>query len=162
MPVDKQTGVIGDDIVRLTKENSKQKYPEEFRMVVYEDFATGNVYRFITNHLGYEALIIAELYRERWNVELFKWIKQHLNIKSFYGTSENAVYTQIWIAACAFLLLAMAKKRMHIEEPSLYMISQTIGTMLFKKIPIPELFNKPINNFPKDDSQLCLFRDFKS
>ena len=75
MPVDKQTGVIGDDIVRLTKENSKQKYPEEFRMVVYEDFATGNVYRFITNHLGYEALIIAELYRERWNVELFFYDK---------------------------------------------------------------------------------------
>ena len=126
MPVDKQTGVISDEIVRLTKKNSKQKYPEEFRMVVYEDFATGNLYRFITNHLGYDALTIAELYRERWNVELFfKWIKQHLHIKSFYGTSENAVYTQIWIAVCAFLLLAIAKKHMHIEEPSLYMISQT-------------------------------------
>ncbi len=163
MPADKQTGVISDEIIRLTKENSKQKYPEEFRMVVYEDFATGNVYRFITNHLGYDALTIAELYRERWNVELFfKWIKQHLHIKSFYGTSENAVYTQIWIAVSAFLLLAIAKKRMHIEEPSLYMISQTIGTMLFEKIPIPELFNKPINNNPKDDGQLDLFRDPKS
>lgn len=163
MPVDKQTGVISDEIVRLTKENSKQKYPEEFRMVVYEDFATGNLYRFITNHLGYDALTIAELYRERWNVELFfKWIKQHLHIKSFYGTSENAVYTQIWIAVCAFLLLAIAKKHMHIEEPSLYMISQTIGTMLFERIPIPELFNKPIINVPKDDGQLDLFRDLKS
>lgn len=163
MPVDKHTGVVRDEIVRLTKENSKHKYPEEFRMVVYEDFATGNVYCFITNHLGYEALTIAELYRERWNVELFfKWIKQHLHIKSFYGTSENAVYTQIWIAVCAFLLLAIAKKRMHIEEPSLYMISQTIGTMLFEKIPIPELFNKPINNVPKDDGQLDLFQDLKS
>ena len=163
MPVDKQTGVISDEIVRLTKENSKQKYPEEFRMVVYEDFATGNLYRFITNHLGYDALTIAELYRERWNVELFfKWIKQHLHIKSFYGTSENAVYTQIWIAVCAFLLLAIAKKHMHIEEPSLYMISQTIGTMLFERIPIPELFNKPIINVPKDDGQLYLFRDLKS
>lgn len=99
-------------------------------MVVYEDFATGNLYRFITNRLGYDALTIAELYRERWNVELFfKWIKQHLHIKSFYGTSENAVYTQIWIAICAFLLLAIAKKHMHIEEPSLYMISQTIGVL---------------------------------
>ena len=163
MPVDKQTGVISDEIVRLTKKNSKQKYPEEFRMVVYEDFATGNLYRFITNHLGYDALTIAELYRERWNVELFfKWIKQHLHIKSFYGTSENAVYTQIWIAVCAFLLLAIAKKHMHIEEPSLYMISQTIGTMLFERIPIPELFNKPIINVPKDDGQLDLFRDLKS
>lgn len=76
---------------------------------------------------------------------------------SFYGTSENSVYTQIWIAVCAFLLLAITKKRMNIEEPSLYMFSQTIGTMLFEKIPIPELFNKPINNVPKDDSQLDLF-----
>ena len=163
VPVDKQNGVISDEIVRLTKENSRQKYPEEFRMIVYEDFATGNDYRFITNHLGYEALTIAELYRERWNVELFfKWIKQHLHIKSFYETSENAVYTQIWIAVCAFLLLAIAKKRMHIEEPSLYLISQTIGTMLFEKIPIPELFNKPINSAPKDNSHLDLFRDLKS
>ena len=88
--------------------------------------------------------------------------KRHLHIKSFYGTSENAVYTQIWIAVCAFLLLAIAKKRMHIEEPSLYMISQTIGTMLFEKIPIPELFNKSINNVSKDDGQLDLFRDLKS
>lgn len=78
MPVDKQTGVISDEIVRLTKENSKQKYPKEFRMVVYEDFATGNLYRFITNHLGYDALTIAELYRERWNVELFFYDKNNI------------------------------------------------------------------------------------
>lgn len=138
--VDCQTGVVCDQIIRLTEEISVKKYPDEFRLVVYEDFATGNVYRFITNHTGYEALTIAELYRERWNVELFfKWIKQHLHIKSFYGTSENAVYTQIWIAVCAFLLLALAKKKMHIEGASLYMISQTIGTMLFEKIPVREL-----------------------
>jgi transposase len=161
--VDSQTGVISDQIIRLTEEASIEKYPDELRMVVYEDFATGNVYRFITNHTGYEALTIAELYRERWNVELFfKWIKQHLHIKSFYGTSENAVYTQIWIAVCAFLLLALAKKKMHIEEPSLYMISQTIGTMLFEKIPVRELFNKPNLNVSSDDGQLELFRDLKS
>lgn len=157
--VDQQTGVISDQIIRLTEEVSKEKYPDEFRMVVYEDFATGNVYRFITNHLGYEALTIAELYRERWNVELFfKWIKQHLHIKSFYGTSENAVYTQIWIAVCAFLLLALAKKKMCIEEPSLYMISQTIGTMLFERIPVRELFNKPTLKVSSDDGQLDLFQ----
>ena len=156
--VDLQTGVISDQIIRLTEEASMKKYPNEFRMIVYEDFATGNVYRFITNHTGYESLTIAELYRERWNVELFfKWIKQHLHIKSFYGTSENAVYTQIWIAVCAFLLLALAKKKMHIEEPSLYMISQTIGTMLFEKIPVRELFNKPNFNVSSDDAQLELF-----
>jgi transposase len=155
--------VISDQIIRLSEEVSVEKYPHEFRMVVYEDFATGNVYRFITNHPGYEALTIAELYRERWNVELFfKWIKQHLHIKSFYGTSENAVYTQIWIAVCAFLLLALAKKKMHIEEPSLYMISQTIGTMLFEKIPVRELFNKPNLNVSSDDGQLDLFRGLQS
>ena len=161
--VDPQTGVINDQIIRLTEEVSLEKYPDEFRMVVYEDFATGNVYRFITNHTGYEALTIAELYRERWNVELFfKWIKQHLHIKSFYGTSENAVYTQIWVAVCAFLLLALAKKKMHIEGPSLYMISQTIGTMLFEKIPVRELFNKPNLNVSSNDGQLELFRNLKS
>lgn len=161
--VDCQTGVVCDQIIRLTEEVSVKKYPDGFRLVVYEDFATGNVYRFITNHTGYEALTIAELYRERWNVELFfKWIKQHLHIKSFYDTSENAVYTQIWIAVCAFLLLALAKKKMHIEGASLYMISQTIGTMLFEKIPVRELFNKPNLNVSSDDGQLELFRDLKS
>jgi hypothetical protein len=161
--VDMQTGVISDQIIRLNEEVSAEKYPDELRMVVYEDYATGHVYRFITNHTGYEALTIAELYRERWNVELFfKWIKQHLHIKSFYGTSENAVYTQIWIAVCAFLLLALAKKKMHIEEPSLYMISQTIGTMLFEKISVRELFMKPKLNVSSNDGQLDLFQDIQS
>lgn len=161
--VDLQTGVTSDQIIRLTEEMSAGKYPDEFRMVVYEDYATGYVYRFITNHIGYEALTIAELYRERWHVELFfKWIKQHLHIKSFYGTSENAVYIQIWITVCAFLLLALAKKKMHIEEPSLYMISQTIGTMLFEKIPVRELFDKPNLNVSSDDGLLDLFRDLQS
>lgn len=161
--VDQSTGVVSDLTVSLTKEKSKEKYPEHIRMVIYEDYATNTVYRFITNHFGYEALTIAELYRERWKVELFfKWIKQHLHIKSFYGTSENAVYTQIWIAVCSFLLLAMTKKVMNISEPSLYIISQTIGTMLFEKTPVPELFNKPINNVSEDSGELDLFPDFKS
>jgi transposase len=83
---------------------TSQAYPEELRLVTYEDFATNNVYRFLTNNTEYEALTIAELYRERWNVELFfKWIKQHLHIKSFYGTSENAIFLQIWIAVCTIV-----------------------------------------------------------
>lgn len=103
-------------------------------MICMNIMSWGAWYRFISNHTDYEALTIAELYKERWNVELsFKWIKQHLNLKSFYCTSGNVIYTQIWIAVCAFLLLALAKKKMHIEEPSLYMISQTIRTMLFEK-----------------------------
>ena len=150
-PVDKTTGVIADEIIKLTTYKSSKAYPEELRMVTYEDFATGVVYRFLTNHMGYEALTIAELYRERWNVELFfKWIKQHLHIKSFYGTSENAVYTQIWIAACSFLLIALAKKKWNLDQ-SLYTISQTIGFVLFEEIPLNQLFNKSKNLVPVDD-----------
>lgn len=109
---DLEAGIISDETIKLVGVKPSKCYPEALRMVTYEDFATGKVYRFLTNHLGYEALTIAELYRERWNVELFfKWIKQHLHIKSFYGTSENDVYTQIWIAVCSFLILALAKKK---------------------------------------------------
>lgn len=141
-PVDKETGVISDEIIRLTTYKSSKSYPAELRLVTYEDFSCGKVYHFLTNHMGYEALTIAELYRERWNVELFfKWIKQHLHIKSFYGTSENAVFTQIWIAVCAFLLIALAKKKFQIDQ-TLYTISQTVGFVLFEKIPVNQLFNK--------------------
>jgi hypothetical protein len=99
--VDKSTGIISDERIKLTGLHTAKWYPEELRMVTYEDYATSKVYRFLTNNMEYEALTISELYRERWNVELyFKWIKQHLHIKSFYGTSENAIYLQIWIAIC--------------------------------------------------------------
>ena len=149
--VDRNTGVIADEIIRLVGYKSAKSYPETIRMVTYEDFSTGNVYRFLTNHLGYEDLTIAELYRERWNVELFfKWVKQHLHIKSFYGTSENAVYTQIWIAVCDFLLLALAKKRMKIEQ-SLYTFSQTVGFVLFEKVPVNQLFDKTQVSTPAND-----------
>lgn len=139
-----EAGVISNEIIKLTGVKPSECYPETLRMVTYEDFATCKVYRFLTNHLGYEALTIAELYRERWNVErFFKWIKQHLHIKSFFGTSENAVYTQIWIAVCLFLILALAKKKLGIEQ-SLYAIPQTLGFVLFKKVPINQLFDKKI------------------
>lgn len=139
---DPEAGIISDEIIKLTGVKPSRCYPETLRMVTYEDFATGKVYRFLTNLLGYEALTIAELYRERWNVELFfKWIKQHLYIKSFYGTSKNAVYTQIWIAVCSFLILALAKKKFGLEQ-SLYTISQTLGFVLFEKVSINQLFNK--------------------
>ena len=94
--VDKSTGIISDERIKLTGLHTAKWYPEELRMVTYEDYATSKVYRFLTNNMEYEALTISELYRERWNVELyFKWIKQHLHIKSFYGTSENAIYLLI-------------------------------------------------------------------
>lgn len=140
--IDKSSGIIADEQIRLTGLRTSQWYPEEIRMVTYEDYATNNVYRFITNNLEYEALTIAELYRERWNVELFfKFIKQHLHIKSFYGTSENAIYLQIWIAICVYLLLALAKKKKHIDQ-SLHTISKNVGLFLTDKTPINELFNK--------------------
>lgn len=142
IPVDKSTGVISDGKIKLTGVKSKKDYPGNLRLVIYEDFTDGTVYRFLTNIFSFEALTIAELYRERWQVELFfKWVKQHLHIKNFYGTSQNAVYTQIWIAVCAFLLLALAKKKYHIEQ-SLYIISQTVGTMMFEKINLHNLFEK--------------------
>ena len=100
--------------------------------------------------MEYEAITISELYRERWNVELFfKWIKQHLRIKSFYGTSENAIYLQIWIAICTYLLLAYAKKMMHIEQ-SLHTISKNVGLFLTDKTHLSELFNKAV---PKEEPE---------
>lgn len=142
MPVDKSTGIISYERIKLTGVKSKQDYPCDLRLVTYEDFTDGTVYRFLTNIFSFDALTIAELYRERWQVELFfKWVKQHLHIKSFYGTSQNAVYTQIWIAVCAFLLLALAKKKYLIKQ-SLYLISQTVGTMMFEKINLHNLFKR--------------------
>jgi hypothetical protein len=155
---DKGTGVIADEQIMLTGLRTSSWYPEEIRMVTYEDYATGNVYRFLTNNLEYEALTIAELYRERWNVELFfKWIKQHLHIKSFYGISENAIYLQIWIAICTYLLLASAKKKMHIDQ-SLHTISKNVGLFLTDKSPINELFNKTVPEKETPDNDYpCLF-----
>ena len=159
--VDQSTGVIRDELIKLTGVKTAKWYPDSIRMVVYEDFATSHVYRFITNDLDREAITISELYRERWNVELFfKWIKQHLHIKSFYGTSENAVYTQIWIAICTYFLLALAKKKIHIEQ-SLYTFYQTLGLSLFEKVPVNELFNKTPKTIIKDDyPNLFTINDF--
>jgi hypothetical protein len=156
--VDQCTGVIADEQIKLIGVRTSQWYPEEIRMVTYEDYATGNVYRFLTNNTEYEAITISELYRERWNVELFfKWIKQHLHIKSFYGTSENAIYTQIWIAVCTYLLLALAKKKMHINQ-SLHTISKNVGLFLADKTPINELFNKTLpEKNESEDSYPSLF-----
>lgn len=159
--VDKQTGVISDVIIRLTGQKTSKWYPDTLHMVVYEDYATGNVYRFLTNDFTHSYLTIAELYRERWQVEcFFKWIKQRLHIKSFYGTSQNAVFSQIWIAICDYLLLAIAKKVYHINQ-DLYIISAAIGKVLFERKPLDELFVKPkcLQN-DSDDSQLTFWENF--
>ena len=156
--VDKTAGIISDQLVRLTGYKSSKSYPEEFRLVVYEDYATSVVYTFMTNDFNLPALTIAELYRERWKIELFfKWIKQHLHIKAFYGTSPNAVYCQIWIAICTYLLIAIAKKKLDMAI-SLYTFAQTMGLTLFEKTPIKELFNNNINlNNLSDENQLALW-----
>lgn len=157
--VDQSTGVIADEHIKLTGLRTSKWYPEELRMLTYEDYATNNVYRFLTNNMEYEAITISELYRERWNGELFfKWIKQHLRIKSFYGTSENAIYLQIWIAICTYLLLAYAKKMMHIEQ-SLHTISKNVGLFLTDKTHLSELFNKAVpKEEPEDLWYLSLFK----
>ena len=144
MPVDKNSGVLSDETMRLIGYYSIKQYPDTLRLIVYEDFESGKVYHFLTNNVSIEdPLTIAELYRERWQIELFfKWLKQHLHIKTFYGTSQNAVYTQIWIAVCDYLLLIITKKRYgHI--PSLHSISNSIGQVLFRRADIRELYNQP-------------------
>jgi hypothetical protein len=159
-PVDPDTGLISDETIRLTLKASMKKYPDSLRLVWYEDFATSKIYRFLTNNFTLDALTIAELYRERWQIELFfKWIKQHLHIRTFYGTSRNAVYTQIWIAICDYLLLIIAKKRFNIEQ-SLHTISNSIGAILFKREHIHEIYskNKIINQVPDHNvTQLTLW-----
>jgi hypothetical protein len=139
--VDSITGVLDDVTIRLSGYYSAKKNPAELRLVTYEDFTDGKVYHFLTNNFSLDSLTIAELYRERWKIELFfKWIKQHLRIKAFYGTSENAVNCQIWIAICTYLLAAIAKKKLGIPV-SLYTFTQTLGLALFEKTNIKELFS---------------------
>ena len=156
--VDKDTGLISDQIVKLTGYKSSKSYPDEFRLVIYEDYAKNTVYPFMTNDFDLPALSIAELYRERWKIELFfKWIKQHLHIKAFYGTSQNAVACQIWIATCTYLLIAIAKKKLDLAI-TLYTFAQTLGLTLFEKTPIKELFNnKNLVNNLSDENQLSLW-----
>ena len=135
-PVDKLTGVRSDQTAILTAIDSAEAYPDVLRRVSYFDAETNKRLKFLTNNFLLPALTIAELYRQRWQVELFfKWIKQHLRIKSFYGTSENAVKTQIWIAISVYVLVAIVRKRLGLEA-SLYQILQILSVTLFEKVPI--------------------------
>ncbi|NDV94207.1 IS4 family transposase [Dysgonomonas sp. 521] len=157
--VDKSTGLRCDQSVRFKSHYSKKDYPQLIRRIKFIDEETSNTYIFLTNNFELDALLITQLYKERWKVELFfKWIKQHLRIKTFYGTSYNAVCCQIWTAVCTYLLVAIAKKRLGLEH-SLYTLLQIFSLTLFEKVPIDELFTK--NNYksisPGDDKQLKLF-----
>lgn len=157
--IDKTTGLRCDQTVMLTGYLSKKEYPEKLRRIKYYDDTTDNTLVFLTNNFVLPAHTIADLYRCRWQVELFfKWIKQHLKIKSFFGTSENAVKTQIWIAVSVYVLVAILKKRLKLEM-SLYTILQIFSITLFeKKLLIqvfkPEDYKKEITSLYK---QLNLF-----
>ncbi len=134
--VDKSTGVRCDQIIVLSGFYAKKDYREKLRRVKYFDIKTGKSLNFFTNQFTFPALTIAELYRCRWQVEIFfKWIKQHLRIKAFYGITENAVKTQIWIAISVYVLVAIMKKRMKIDL-SLYTILQILSITLFEKKPL--------------------------
>ena len=131
--VDKSTGVRCDQTVVLTGYYSKKDYPEKLRRIKYFDAEKGRSFVFLTNQFTLPPLTIAELYRYRWRVEIFfKWIKQHLRIKSFFGTSQNAVKTQIWIAVSTYVLVAIMKKRLKIDL-TLYTILQILSITLFEK-----------------------------
>jgi transposase len=158
-PVDKTTGVRSDHIVILTAIGSAKAYPEQLRRVSYLDVKTRKRFKFLTNNFTLPAFTIALIYKSRWQVELFfKWIKQHLRIKAFYGTSENAVKTQIWIAVSVYVLVAIVRKRLGLEA-SLYQILQILSVTLFEKTPILQALQASDfeNNLPDTGNQLILF-----
>jgi hypothetical protein len=157
--VDKTTGLRCDQTVRLTGVKSPDDYPQYLRYVVFYDEKTDKRLGFFTNNFELPALIITQLYKCRWQVELFfKWIKQHLRIKAFFGTNESAVKTQIWIAISVYVLVAIAKKRLGVEA-SLYTILQILSLTLFEKIPLDQLLNDTaLENFDDENpTQLNLF-----
>lgn len=141
-PVDRTTGLICDQTIRLTSMKGRTQYPETLRRVKYHDMLTDNTYVFLTNNTTLSALQIAELYKRRWDIELFfKWVKGHLKIKVFWGESENAVKTQIWVAVCSYIMVAIAKKELKIER-SMYEMLQILSTTIFEKTPMAILFSK--------------------
>ena len=157
--VAKRSGLRSDQTIRLTGMNTATHYPEPLRKVRYHDADNDKTFVFLTNNFSLPALTVAQLYKARWRVELFfKWIKQHLRIKAFFGTSENAVKTQVWIAVSVYVLVAILKKRLGLPH-SLYTILQLLSVSLFEKTPILQAFSN-IEDQPEIDhnaNQLLLF-----
>ena len=158
-PVDKSTGLRSDQTILLTGPKSQNLYPDPLRRVSYFAEEIDKYFVFLTNNFNVSALTIAQLYHKRWQIELFfKWIKQHLRIKQFFGTSLNSVKTQIWISICVYVLIAILKKRLALRQ-SVYTILQVLSLSLFEKKPILSLFDglddegKPYNS----RNQLILF-----
>jgi len=159
LPVDKSSGIQCDQVIAPSGFYSRKHYPEKLRRVKYFDKEQNKKLTFLTNQFTLPAITIANLYRCRWQVELFfKWIKQHLRIKAFYGTSENAVKTQIWIAISVYVLVAIMKKRLKIDL-TLYTILQILSVTLFEKIPISQAFSPDsyITKVNTNYNQLNLF-----
>ncbi len=150
-PVDRNTGLRCDQTIALVNYYAHRDYPDKLRLVKFLDQETGQRFAFLTNNFTIPAITVAELYRCRWQVELFfRWLKQHLRIKAFYGTSENAVLTQIWIALSVYVLVAIMKKKLHLKNLSLYTILQILSVSLFEKKPILSALVPP--KYTKQDS----------
>ena len=157
--IDQSTGVRSDHTVILTSFESASVYPDALRRVTYVDVEKKKRFKFLTNNFTLPAHVIAKIYKSRWAVELFfKWIKQHLRIKAFYGTSENAVKTQIWIAVSIYVLVAIVRKRLGLEA-SLYQTLQILSVTLFEKTPISQALQTfdLEANLLGDPNQLILF-----
>ena len=158
-PVDRSTGLISDQTIALNGRYAAKRYPAHFRRIRFRDPETSKVLVFLTNQFTLPALTICALYKCRWQVELFfKWIKQHLRIKRFYGTSENAVRTQIWIAISVYVLVAIIKKQLKLDS-SLHTLLQILSLTLFEKLPLQQVVAEtaPVNNDIVLHNQLNLF-----
>ena len=157
--INKNRGLRSDQTIRLTGPKSSVYYPELLRRIHYVDTELDKRFFFLTNNFSLSPKTIARLYKFRWQIELFfKWIKQHLRIKAFYGTTPNAVKTQVWIAISVYVLVAILKKQLGLKA-SMYEILQVLGVMLFEKTPIKSLFSADFSNFSKSHlhNQLLLF-----
>ena len=157
-PVDRTSGLICDQHVELTGFYSKQGYPTRLRRIRFKDPQTDKTLVFLTNHLGISAASVCALYKSRWQVELFfKWIKQHLRIKRFFGTSENAVKSQVWIAVATYVLVAIIKKRLNLDL-SLHAMLQILSVTPFEKVPLLQLLTEmaPLENTTGLGNQLTL------
>jgi len=158
-PVDKSTGLRCDQIIKLTGKKSAIAYPEKLRRIKFFDKSKPKTYVFLTNNFELDALTITLLYKNRWRIELFfKWIKQHLKIKKFWGQSENAVKSQVWIAICTYLIVAILKKQLNLKQ-SLYEILQILSVSVFDKTPVNQLFMESELQIKENDThnQLILF-----
>jgi transposase len=158
-PTDRTTGVIADQTIALDGPRTSLDYPVHLRRIRFRDAETAKTLVFLTNQTALPALTICDLYKRRWQVELFfKWIKQHLRIKRFYGTSENAVKMQIWIAVSVYVLVAIVRKRLNLEAP-LYTLLQVFSVTVFEKVEIQTAFSRVADSseYAQDDNQLNLF-----